>query len=62
MARTKQAQIIPAFADPGYFFETLKDGELVDSKFSTLQLALDSIKQWPAYDHHKASIRIGQYV
>jgi hypothetical protein len=53
---------IPAFSEPGFFFETLKDGELVASKFSTLYLALLSIKEWPAYEQHKASIRYSQYV
>jgi hypothetical protein len=62
MTRKKQALTIPAFSEPGFFFETLKDGELVASKFSTLELAFASIKEWPCCDWHKASIRYGQYV
>jgi hypothetical protein len=64
MARTtskQQAQVLPAFAEPGYYFETLKDGVVVDSKFQNLRLALESIENWPVHEHHKASVRLAKY-
>jgi hypothetical protein len=60
-ANKQQAQALPAFAEPGFYFETLKDGEVVDSKFQNLRLALESIEAWPTYEHHKASIRLAKY-
>ena len=62
MTKAKKIQTIPAFSKPGFFFETFKDDELIESKFSTLELALASIKKWPACEQHKALIRLGKYV
>jgi hypothetical protein len=59
MTKAKKIQTIPAL--PGLFFATFKDGELID-KFSTLELALVSIRKWPACEQHKALIRHGRYV
>ena len=58
---TAKAQQLPAYAAPGFFFETLKNGEVVDSKFQSLRKALESIEAWPAYEQHKGSIRLNRY-
>ena len=62
MTTASKFKQLPAYADPGFFFETVKDGEVVDSKFQNLMKALESIETWPVYDRHKASIRLGRYI
>jgi hypothetical protein len=57
----RKAPEIPFYAAPGFFFETVKDGEVVESKFQSIRKAMESIEAWPAYEQHTGSIRLGRY-